>query len=134
MSRETIAEAKAELYGLLWDQEAPTFTVDGLDAQEIHVYRNERRPGTMQGPVALTIFTAEIQPTEWVLAVRIYVTLGKFDEEYAQDMLDLLIPAVGEQIGSTGAFAPDSWGIAWDETFDAFVATNLLNVVREDGF
>lgn len=134
MSRSTVAAAKAELYALLWtaNTATATFSVAGVDAAQIHVYDHEPRGGEMVAPVSVTISTAGFTPDFWVLAVRIYTTTQKYDAKKAQDVLDLLIPAVDAKVGSNGGFGPSDWTIEWDDGLEAFMATNLLQVGRQD--
>jgi hypothetical protein len=132
MSRTTVAAAKAELYALLWSANAPTFSATGVDTSSIHVYDHE--PKQMTHPFSVTIATAGFTPDDWVLAVRIYADTARADAKTAQDQLDLLIPAVDVKIGSNGGFGPSSWEIDWDADLDALIATNLLNVGRQDYF
>lgn len=129
MSRTTLAATKAELYGLLWSANAPTFSASGVDAASVHVYDHE--PKAMSHPFSVTIATAGMTPTDWVIAVRIYADTARADAKTAQDQLDLLVPAVDAKIGSNGGFGPSAWEIVWDPDLDALVATNLLNIGRD---
>lgn len=134
MSRTTVANAKAELYALLWtaSTNTPTFSVATVDATQIRVYDHEPRGDHMQSPVSVTISTAAMTPTEWTVVVRVYVTTAHYSAKVAQDNLDLLIPAVDVKIGSTAAFGPSQWDIAWEDSLDAFMASCVLSVGRED--
>lgn len=131
MSRSSLLASKAELVGLLWASNAPAFTVpSSIDAASIHVYDHEPRSPAF--PISITVATAGMDPESWVLAVRIYVSTVKTDAKVAQDQLDALLPEVDHRIGSNGGYSPSAWEITWDPDLDALVATNLLNVGRED--
>lgn len=127
MSRDTLALAKAELVGLLWSSNAPTFTVSGIDAAAIHVYDHE--PRSLEYPFPITVATAGMDADFWVLSLRVYANIA--DAKKAQDLLDLLIPAVNAKTAN-GGFGPSAWDITWDDKLEVLVATNLLNVGRED--
>lgn len=132
MSRSTVGEAKAELYGLLWSAGAPTFSVSGIAPASIHVYDHEPAAEDLLGPIAIAISTAGMTPDDWVLSVRVYVTTAQYDAKKAQDYLDLLLPAVSARTAANGGYGPSTWEIGWDDTYAAFVAVQLLNVGRED--
>lgn len=129
MSRATVAASKAELLGLLWTGTAPTFTVTNIDAASIRVLDHE--PRSLTHPFTVTIATAGMTPDDWVLAVRVYAVTAKTDAKTAQDQLDLLLPAVDAKIGSNGGFGPSNWAVDYDDSLDAYVALNLLEVGRE---
>ena len=127
MSRTTLAASKAELVGLLWDG-APTFSAAGVAAGSIHVYDFE--PRSLDYPWNVTVATAGMTPDSWVLAVRIYANIS--DPKTAQDLLDLMIPAVNSAIAGNGGFGPSAWEVSWDDQLEVLVATTLLDVGRED--
>lgn len=130
MSRDTLAASKAELYGLLWTANAPTFTVSGISANNIHVWDHER--SDYPHPFSVTVSTAGMDPDFWFLVVRVYASTAKMDAKTAQDQLDLLVPAVDAKIGSNGGFGPSSWEITYEDSFNppAFMATCILTVGR----
>lgn len=131
MSRESLPEAKAELYALLSIDGVPTFTVEGIAASNIRVWDHERRE--YPHPFSITISTVGMDPDFWFLAVRIYVATKTMDDKKAQEYLDLLIPAVNSAIAGNGGFGPSAWTVEWvDQPLLAFMATNLLSVGRED--
>lgn len=118
---DSIAAAKAELYGLVSGANLPA----GVTA----AYRFEPTTGHMAKPVALTIFTVGMDPDFYLLALRIYQT-AEVDAEDAQDNLDLVIQAVEAKL--TSGFGRAPWTIEYSAELVAFIATCVLPAGRED--
>lgn len=127
MSRDSLGAAKAELLALLAPAGVPA--IAGVTC----VYGFEPYSGQAQGPVAITISTAGMTPTEYLIVVRVYQTVD-VDAEAAQAAMDLLIAAVDTLVGSTGRFGPSSWTVEYDRELNKLVAANILEAGREDGF
>lgn len=126
MSRTTLANAKAELVALLVTGGAPA--VSGVT----QVYGYDPPVKDLAGPVAIAVSTDSVTPTEWRLAVRIYIT-ATVDAKQAQDDLDTLIPAVDAKL--TSGFGPSQWTIDLpSEERPFYTATHVLEVGREDYF
>jgi hypothetical protein len=121
MTRNSLANAKAELYGLVSGANLPA----GVAA----AYQYEPIGGHMQKPVAVTLFTSGMTPTEYLLTLRIYVTTD-VDAKTAQDTMDTLIEMIDNQM--TSGFGPSDWEVVLDQEIAALVATNRLRVGRED--
>lgn len=121
MSRNSIAAAKAELFGLLSGANLPT----GVAA----AYDYEPLPGQMAKPVAITVFTVGMTSDFYVYELRIYQT-AEIDARVAQNNLDDLVMLVDSKI--TSGFGPSDWRIGLDTEIAAFVAVNTLMAGRED--
>lgn len=123
MARTTLANAKAELFGLL--QSGGTPTVAGVTK----VFDHEPASGQALKPVSITLFTAGATPTEWLITVRVYVS-ADVDVRKAQADLDLLMAAIEARL--TSGYGPSQWDIEYADDLKMLVATWLLEVGRED--
>lgn len=121
MSRNTLTAAKAELHGLL-----TTPAISGVE-----VYDHEPYAGHAQKPVSVTVSTAGMTLTSYLLMVRVYVT-AEPSVELAQEMLDDLMLTVDERVGSTGRFEPTSWEVVWREELASLVGELTVDCGRED--
>lgn len=91
----------------------------------------DHEPTTHGKPVALTVSSAGIAPTDYLIAVRIYVTTETPVEE-AQATMDAVVEAADNALPSWAG--PSNWSIEWDQEEGQLVATCILEVGREDGF
>jgi hypothetical protein len=123
VARNSLAAAKAELYALL--QTGGTPTVSGVTA----VFDYEPFSGQSAKPVAMTIFTAGMTPTDYLIALRIYHTT-EVDVAAAQAALDTIIQATDALM--TSGFGPSEWTVEFQVDIAALVATNVFQVGRED--
>lgn len=131
MSRATLADARAEVYGLLWSSSTPTFSVSDVDAAAIHVYDHE--PRELEWPINVTLAFGGSTVDFWVITVRIYASTVRLDAKTAQDQLDLLMPAVEAKATSNGGYDAQGWSpLTWDDGLEAFVVANDLLVGRQD--
>lgn len=121
MSRNSIANAKAELYALITTPALPT----GVTA----AYPFEPLPGQGAKPVMVTVATAGMTAVDYLLALRVYVSADA-DAEWAQATLDTLILTLDGRM--TSGFGPSNWEVDWDPELGAFVAVNTFLVGRED--
>ncbi len=126
MSRDSLANTKTELGALLAPGGTPA--IAGTTA----VYDHEPYRGQGLKPVWVTLSTAGMTPDSYLVAVRIYHGTDTAAADTAQDSLDALIQAYDTLIGSTGRFGPSNWAVEWEEELDAYVATSILAVGRED--
>lgn len=94
-------------------------------------YSFEPTPGQGAKPVMVTVATAGMTPTDYLLTVRIYAT-AEIDAQAAQDTIDSLIQTIDARVGSTGRFGPSSWDVEFVPELAAFVASNALAIGRED--
>lgn len=121
MARNSLAAAKAELTGL--------FTSGGNVGGASGVYAYEPLSGQMAKPTAVTVSTAGMDPDFYQLAVRIYHT-ADVDVKVAQDTLDGLILAVEGRL--TSGFGEAAWVVDYSPDLNAFVATCVIPIGRED--
>lgn len=125
MSRDSIANAKTELYNLL--QVAGVPNIAGVTA----VYRFEPAAGNAARPVAITISSAGLLVDDYRIRLRIYVT-AQVDVQVAQDTLDAVIMLVESKMSS--GFPRTNFTIGYDPELDAFVGEAVFEVGREDHF
>lgn len=131
MSRTSLKNTKAEMYGLLWSAGAPTFTATGVDAASVHVYDHE--PRSLDYPFNVTIAFGGNNASFWVLTVRIYANTARMDAKTAQDQLDVLMPAVEVAAVANGGYDPRGWSpLEWDDLLDAFMVACDFEVGRQD--
>jgi hypothetical protein len=123
VARNSLAAARAELFALMSAAGVPT--VAGVTA----VYDHEPFAGQMANPVAMTVFTAGMDPDFYQLALRIYQT-AEVDAQAAQENLDTLILAVEAKL--TSGFNRGTWSVTYVDELTALVATCTLLVGRED--
>lgn len=127
MARTSITATKTEIAALLAPAGVPA--TSGVTA----VYAYEPAGGQMQGPTTISVFTAGMTPTEWMVAVRIYQTVD-IDAADAQATMDTILPATDRLLGSTGRYGPSQWEVEMDPVIGKLVATCVLQVGREDGW
>ena len=130
MSRTTFQGALAELYATLTTNGHPITTLSTAGVAK--VYPAEPGAGGWVKPCSVTLEPAGITPTEWEVAVRVYV-----DDQYADRAQDLLIDAtvaVGDALRDAAAFGPDQWQMGWQADLGCRVAMTEVQVGREDGF
>lgn len=88
-------------------------------------------PGWVK-PCSVTIAPAGIDPTDWLVAVRVYV-----DDQYPGRSQDLLIDvtvAVDAILGDGEGYGPSRWDMGWQPELGCWIASTTLLVGREDGF
>ena len=119
MARTSIAAAKAELYGLVSGANLPSGVTIAYDHE----------PGKVEKPVALTISTAGMDADFYLIALRIYQS-ADVDAKAAQANLDTLILSLEGRL--TSGFGRADWTVDWLADINAFVATVVLPVGRED--
>lgn len=130
MARNSLAAAKAELYGILQTAGVPTVT--GVTA----VYSYEPAAGLAMRPVSLTIQTSGLGVDFYRIQLRLYVS-PQTSVKQAQDDLDTLILRIEQKIhdSSVGAaWGRSDWSIGFDTELDNFVAATVFQVGREDLF
>lgn len=135
MARDTLTNAKQELYALF----AADATVNrsrpvaGLVAVGfVGVSRGE--PADVPKPLALSVATAGVTPTDWSFYLRVYAPADD-DPLAAQDRIDLALPAVDALLMDDDGFGPLNWiGPTWEEGLQSFVATSTVTAGRQDYF
>lgn len=123
MSRNSLKAAKAELAGLM--------TAGGNVGDVTGVYPFEPLGGHMAKPTAITVSTVGggMDPDFYQLALRCYHAAGA-DVHQAQDNLDEIILAVESRL--TSGFGMSTWTVDYEADIEAFVATTIIPVGRED--
>ncbi len=126
MSVDTLANAKAELVGLLSSGGVPT--IAGVDA----VYDHLPPTSTMTGAINVSVFTAGIEPEFWLIAMRVTAVLG-IAAKATEDAIDVLLPLI-DRTTNNGHFGPAAWAIAYPTGSDtqAIEATCVYQVGRAD--
>ena len=97
----------------------------------IPVYGYEPKPGGLPLPVAVTVATAGITDTEWLLAVRVYSSVRVGDFAAAQDTLDDATEATDTALGDV-AVPRSSWQYQYIDEHEAIVATSIVTYPRDD--
>lgn len=126
MARDSIANSKAELAALLAPGGTPA--VSGVAA----FYDHEPYRGQALRGVWVTLGTAGMTPEFYLIAVRVYHSTTTLPAGTVQTALDTLVQAHDALLATTGRFGPSNWEVEWNEDLDAFVATSVLAVGRED--
>lgn len=124
----SLSEAKRALYESLTVNAA-----SGRPRAELsdaaRVYCGEPTPGNMVGPVAITITTSGMTPTEFRFTLRCYAQLtpGALP---AQDTLDRLVYALETFLGNS--YPRNDWTYTYDPNLDALIAEASVESPRDD--
>lgn len=124
----TLAEAKQFLYEELTVNAATGQPIAPL-ARIVRVYNGEPPAGEMVGPVAATLTTQRLEPTEFVFSFRIYVQMA-MGVQTAQRLLDDIVYEA--ETGLNNRYARNSWNWSYAEAFDCLVAQTDLQYPRDD--
>lgn len=124
----TLADRKSELDALLRNTD-DTSKVTGVTAAFDH------EPANYAGlpPVFTTCVVGGMTPESWLFVVRLYISMSA-DAAQAQRDLGTLMPAVDRAIGADSHFGPSEWESDVNREIGCVVATNTLQVGREDYF
>lgn len=134
MSRTTIAGAATELYDALSTDANGTPEASLASAGVVKIYPKEPGASGVVGPAAVTIQFTGWDPTNWLFAVRYYVSDS--DNLVAQNRIIAIVAAADALLRDGVAFGPSQGtveiielpsGIVW-------VANTEVTVGREDGF
>ena len=130
MSRATFAAALDEMFGLL--SASGQTPVSSLVSAGVRVVL-DHEPGAVgvPKPCAVTMEPAGIDPTEWLVRVRVYVA-GELPPKTAQDTLVSAVVAVAAVLKAGVGYGPLSWQMGWNEEIGAHVAVSDVLVGRED--
>lgn len=131
MSRTTFQNALAEIYGLLASDSAGTPRASLSSAGCVRVLPYDGAAGGAARPCSVTVSPLGIEPTDWTIAVRVYVS--DQDPARAQDLLVDNTVAVDTLLAGGQGYGPSRWQFGWDETIGWFAASEV-QVGREDGF
>ena len=103
---------------------------DAIGAQT-NVYGYEARPGGLNTPTAVTVATAGVSDTEWLLVVRVYVLMRNADFAAAQDKLDDLTVATDNALEATPV-PRSAWQVQYVEELDCIVSSSTVTYPRDD--
>jgi hypothetical protein len=124
----SLADAKQTLYEELTTNASTGQPIAPL-ARIVRIYNGEPPAGEMVGPVAATLTTQSLTPTEFVFAFRIYVQMG-MGVGTAQRMLDEIV--YDAEIGLNNRYTRNTWNWSYAEAFDCLVAETDLEYPRDD--
>lgn len=97
-----------------------------------NVYGYEARPGGLTTPTAVTVATAGISDTEWLLVVRVYVSMRNVPSfSAAQDTLDDLTVAADSALGNVPA-PRSAWQVQYIDELECIVASSTVTYPRDD--
>ena len=101
-------------------------------SRTVSVYGYEAQPGGLATPQAVTVATSGVTDTEWLFAVRVYITLrNSASFATAQDNLDDLIVATDTALDATQV-PRSSWQVEYVDDLDCLVATTVVSYPRDD--
>lgn len=129
MASTSLTAAKADLYALLTSNTttgAPAATLTAV----ARVYNHEPLPGDLFKPISVTITSAGMNASEFMLEVRIYA--ADATQQITQANLDLAIAQVDARIGTSAQFGPSDWEIQWAADISAWVAVSRITTGRQD--
>lgn len=130
MSRTTLQNTLTEMFGLLASDAVGTPVASLSTAGCVKVYPHEPGAGGVVKPCSVTISPAAIRPTDWMVAVRVYV-----DDQYPDRAQDLVVDVpVAVSALLVPGYGPDEWDMGWQPELGCWLASSLVTVGREDGF
>ena len=93
------------------------------------VYLNEPPPGQMAGPLAITVSTNSLNPTEYHFAIRVYalLTTGALEQQRKADEL-----AYALETFLAGTYPRLDWQWSYDPALDALIVEADLTYPRDD--
>lgn len=124
----TLAEAKQTLYEELTANASTGQPIAAL-ARIVRVYNGEPPAGEMVGPVAATLTTQSLTPTEFQFAFRIYVQMS-MGVRTAQALLDEI--TYEAETCLTDRYQRNTWNWSYAEAFDCLVAETEISYPRND--
>ena len=130
MSRTTFANALDELFGLL-SAAGTAPKQDLLDAGVRFVLDHEPGAAGVPKPCSVTMEPAGIDPTDWMVRVRVYVA-GELPPKTAQDLLVNAAVATAAVLKTGVGYGPLSWQMGWNDEIAAYVAVSDVAIGRED--
>ena len=132
MSRTTFQNTLTELFALLADTDGnPVASL--ATAGAVKVYPHEPGSSGVAQPCSVTIDFGGIEPTDWVISVRVYVA-GKVLGAASQDLRVDVPVAVSALLRDGAGYGPDRWQPQWLPELESWVISSEVLVGREDGF
>lgn len=132
MSRVTFAAALDEMFGLM-STGGQTPVQSLLDAGIVRVFDHEPGASGVPKPCAVTMEPAGIDPTVWVVRVRVYVA-GEKPPKDAQDLMVSAVVALDAALKAGEGYGPSSWQMGWNEELGCYLAFSDVSIGREDNF
>lgn len=118
----TLKQARAALTTALSSAMSTTTTVYGYEA----------RPGGLVTPTAVTVATAGVSDTEWLLVVRVYVSMKHAQSfEAAQDTHDDLVTAADAALDASPA-PRSAWQTEYVPDLECLVCSSTVAYPRDD--
>lgn len=124
----TLTEAKQYLYEELTANASTGQPIAPL-ARIVRIYNGEPPAGEMVGPVAATLTTQSLTPTEFVFSFRIYVQMS-VGVGNAQRILDEIVYEA--ETGLNNRYIRNTWNWSYAEAFDCLVAETDVQYPRDD--
>ena len=124
----SLLEAKQALYEQLAGNAAT-----GMPRAELvgvaRIYMGEPPAGEMLGPIAITITTQAVTPTEFEFNVRVYAQMAT-NALRAQTIMDDVVYRL-EQFFSD-SYTRNNWAYSYAENIDCLIADTSLQFPRDD--
>ena len=117
----TLKQARADVTSVLSD----------AIGSQTNVYGYEARPGGLTTPTAVTVATAGVSDTEWLLVVRVYATIRNGDFAAAQDKIDDLTVATDTALDAT-PIPRSAWQVQYIEDLECLVSSSTVTYPRDD--
>lgn len=129
MSRDTFADALDEMFGLLSSGgQTPAQTL--LDVGVRKVYDYEPGPTGWHKPCSVTLEPAGIDPDNWVVRCRIYISDGQ--GRTPQDVMVAATVAVDEALKAGEGFGPSAWQMGWNGELGCYLSFSDVQIGRQD--
>ena len=124
----TLAEAKLALY-----EQLAANTATGMPRSELvgvaRIYMGEPLAGDMLGPIAITITTQAVTPTDFEFNVRVYAQMVT-NALQAQAIMDDVVYRLEEFF--TDSYPRNTWQYSYAENIDCLLADTTLQFPRDD--
>lgn len=131
MARDTLANAKAELFGLLGTADTYEPVASLSSAGVVKVYDHEPRPGDALKGCFVTVEWGGMSPEYWAFTVRVYMSADVSAKKASSTVLN--VSARVDGLVDNGGFGPSDWtGPQWVEELNAFIATHTVVCGRAD--
>ena len=131
MSRTTLADALDEMFGLISATGGQTPVASLVSAGVQKVLDHEPGAAGVPKPCSVTMEPAGIEPTDWLVRVRVYVA-GELPPKTAQDLLVNAVVATAAVLKAGVGYGPLSWQMGWNDEIAAYVAVSDVAIGRED--
>ena len=131
MSRTTLANALDEMFGLISATGGQNPVASLVSAGVQKVLDHEPGAAGVPKPCSVTMEPAGIEPTDWMVRVRVYVA-GELPPKTAQDLMVNAVVATAAVLKAGVGYGPLSWQMGWNDEIGAYVAVSDVAIGRED--